>query len=165
MAEDPANPNVFAPRFDEHRDHPGFAVRRARVGRQAGSERLGASVWELPPGQSAYPYHSHLGEEELVVVLSGRPSLRTPVGWRELEPGEVVAFARGERGAHQLANRSAEPVSFLALSTNGQPDIVLYPDAGKVGVSERRPDGSGFGAFFFADAAVDYWDGVDAGDA
>ena len=42
---------------------------------------------------------------------------------------------------------------------------MLYPDAGKVGVNERRPDGSGFGAFFFADAAVDYWDGVDAGDA
>jgi uncharacterized cupin superfamily protein len=155
-------PNVLAPQFDEPREHPGFNVRRARVGRQAGSRRLGASVWDLPPGQSAYPYHAHLGEEELVVVLSGRPSLRTPAGWRELEPGEVVAFARGEQGAHQLTNRGREPVSFLALSTNGEPDIVLYPDAGKVGVSERRPDGSGFGAYFFADAAVDYWQGVDS---
>ena len=155
-------PNVLDPQFDEPRERPGFDVRRARVGRQAGSRRLGASVWELPPGQSAYPYHAHLGEEELVVVLAGRPSLRTPAGWRELEPGEVVAFERGEDGAHQLANRTAEAVRFLALSTNGEPDIVLYPDAGKIGVSERRPDGSGFAAYFFGEHAVDYWDGVDS---
>ncbi len=157
-----ADPNVFQPQFDEPREQPGFNVRRARVGRQAGSQRLGASVWDLPPGQSAYPYHAHLGEEELIVVLSGRPSLRTPEGWSELEPGDVVAFPRGKDGAHQLANRGADPVRFLALSTNGEPDIVLYPDAGKVGVGERRPDGSGLSAFFFADQAVDYWDGVDA---
>ena len=94
-------------------------------------------------------------------MLSGSPSLRTPAGWRELVAGEVVAFARGEEGAHQLANRSSETVRFLALSTNDEPDIVLYPDAGKVGISERRPDGSGFAAYFFAAQAVDYWDGVE----
>jgi uncharacterized cupin superfamily protein len=155
-------PNVFEPRFDEPREHPGFNVCRARVGRQAGSRHLGASVWELPAGQAAYPYHAHLGEEELIVVLAGHPSLRTPQGWRELQPGEVVAFARGEDGAHQVANRGTELVRFLALSTNGEPDIVLYPDARKVGVNERLPDGSGYGAYFFDEHAVDYWDGVDA---
>ncbi|MGD0386256.1 MAG: cupin domain-containing protein [Solirubrobacteraceae bacterium] len=155
-------PNVFDPHFDEPREHPGFSVSRARVGRQAGSVRLGASVWELPAGAAAYPYHAHLGEEEVIVVLAGHPSLRTPEGRRELEPGEVVAFVRGEPGAHQLANRTAQTVTFLALSTNGEPDIVLYPDAGKVGAIERRPDGGGFAAFFFTDDAVDYWDGVDA---
>jgi len=157
-----ASANVFDPRFDEPREHPGFCVRRARLGRQVGSQRLGASLWDLPPGETAYPYHAHLGEEELIVVLAGRPSLRTPAGWRELEQGEVVAFPRGEEGAHQLANRSPTTVRFLAFSTNGEPDIVLYPDAGKVGVSERRPDGSGFGSYFFAADAVDYWEGVDA---
>jgi uncharacterized cupin superfamily protein len=157
-----SNPNVFEPNFDEPREHPGFNARRARIGRQAGSRRLGASVWELPAGQAAYPYHAHLGEEELVVVLAGRPSLRTPAGWRDLEPGTVVAFPRGEQGAHQLANRGDTAVRFLALSTNDTPDIVLYPDAGKIGVNERRPDGSGFAGFFFLESAVEYWDGVDA---
>jgi uncharacterized cupin superfamily protein len=157
-----SNPNVLHPDFDEPRERPGFTVRRARIGRQAGSRRLGASVWELPPGQAAYPYHSHLGEEELIVVLAGCPSLRTPQGWRELDEGEVVAFPRGDQGAHQLANRGTSTVRFLALSTNGEPDIVLYPDAGKVGVNERRADGSGFAEFFFATDAVDYWDGVES---
>jgi uncharacterized cupin superfamily protein len=155
-------PNVFEPRFDERREHPGFGVRRARVGRQAGSSRLGASVWEIPPGQAAYPYHAHLGEEELIVVLAGRPSLRTPQGWRDLAPGDLIAFARGEDGAHQLTNRGPETVRILACSTNGDPDIVIYPDAGKIGVGERRPDGSGLTAYFFGDQAVGYWDGVDA---
>ena len=39
-------------------------------------------------------------------MLRGRPHLRTPDGWRQLDEGEVVAFPVGERGAHQLANRT-----------------------------------------------------------
>lgn len=97
-------PNINDPVFDESREQPGFRAARARLSRQAGGERLGLSLWELPPREAAYPYHHHLGEEELIVVLDGRPSLRTPEGWRELAAGEVVAFPRGERGAHQLVN-------------------------------------------------------------
>ncbi len=88
--------NINDPLFDEPREHPGFRCRRARLGRQAGGERLGLSLWELPAGEAAYPYHHHLTEEELVVVLEGRPSLRTPEGWRELAEGEVV----GRGGLH-----------------------------------------------------------------
>ena len=155
-------PNLFDPQFDEQRSHPGFNARRARIGRAAGSERLGASVWELEPGQAAYPYHAHLGDEELIVALEGTASLRTADGWRELRPGEVVAFRRGEQGAHQIANRGGERVRFLAVSTSGDPDIVLYPDEGKLGAAERRQDGPGLARFFFVDQAVDYWDGVDS---
>jgi uncharacterized cupin superfamily protein len=151
--------NVFEPEFDEPRDHPGFRALRARVGQRAGAERLGASVWEVPAGEAAYPYHLHLGEEELVVVLAGRPSLRSPNGWRELEEGEVVAFPRGEAGAHQIVNRTTETVRFLALSTNGDPDIVLYPDSGKVAVAERLPGGGGLRKLFRLDDEVDYYDG------
>ncbi len=151
-------PNVDDPAF-EPRDHPGFSARRARLGYELGCERLGISAWEIDPGQAAYPYHAHLTEEELVIVQRGTPSLRTPEGWRELAEGEVVRFPRGEAGAHQLVNRTSEPVRFLAVSTNGDPDIVLYPDSGKVGAAERNPDGSGFWKFFRMDDAVEYWHG------
>ena len=151
--------SIYEPEFDEARDHPGFRALRARVGKQAGAMRLGASIWEVPAGEAAYPYHLHLGEEELVIVLSGRPSLRSPGGWRELEEGEVVAFPRGEAGAHQIVNRTTESVRFLALSTNGEPDIVLYPDSGKVGAAERLPDGGGFRKFFRLEDEADYYDG------
>ena len=131
--------NIEEPDYDEPRSGEGFTCRRARISRQAGAERLGLSLWDLPPGQAAYPYHAHLTEEELLIVLEGTPSLRTPDGWRELAQGEVVSFLRGEAGAHQIVNRTEAPVRFLAFSTNGEPDVVLQPDSGKIGAFERRP--------------------------
>jgi uncharacterized cupin superfamily protein len=151
--------NLYRPDFDEPRRHPGFRCDRARVGRQAGCEQLGASLWSIPAGEAAYPYHFHLGEEELLFVLAGRPSLRTPRGWRELEEGEIVAFRIGEQGAHQLVNRTGDEVRVLAISTVGAPDIVLYPESDKVGVFERRPEGGGLHTLFRAPDAVDYWEG------
>jgi uncharacterized cupin superfamily protein len=152
-------PNINDPAFDEPREHPGFRCSRARVSRQAGSERLGLSLWEVPPGEAAYPYHYHLTEEELILVLEGAPSLRTHDGWRELRRGEVVAFLRGEHGGHQLVNRTAETVRFLAFSTSAEPDVVMYPDSGKLGAFERLPDGSGLRAMFRLGDTVDYHDG------
>jgi len=152
-------PNIEEPSFDEPREQPGFRALRARLSRQAGSERLGVSLWELSPGEAAYPYHYHLAEEELLIVLDGEPSLRTPAGWRELRRGEVVSFLRGESGGHQILNRSQETVRFLAISTSGEPDVVMYPDSGKLGAFERRPDGGGVRAMFRMDDAVDYHDG------
>ena len=152
-------PNLNDPEFDEPREQAGFLARRARLGRQAGAERLGLSLWEVDPGEAAYPYHAHLTEEEIVVLLEGRPSLRTPNGWRELEPGEIVAFMPGEDGAHQIVNRSDEVVRFLAISTSGIPDVVLQPDSGKIGAFERRPDGGGMRKWFRSEDAVDYYEG------
>jgi uncharacterized cupin superfamily protein len=151
--------NLYEPDYDEPREHDGFRVHRARLGRRAGSERLGLSLWELPPGEAAYPYHHHLGEEELVVVLEGTPDLRTPEGWRTLRRGAVISFLRGEEGGHQFVNRSEQPVRLLAFSTNGEPDIVIYPDSGKVSAAERRPDGGGLRELFRLDDAVGYWEG------
>jgi uncharacterized cupin superfamily protein len=153
--------NIARPVFDEPRDHPGFTCRRARLGRQVGSERVALSLWELPPGQAAYPYHWHVAEEEIVVVLSGTPALRTPEGWRDLEEGEVVSFLVGEDGAHQIVNRGDEPARFLALS-NQQPDICVYPDSGKVAAAERRPEGGGLRLMFREADAVDYHEGEEA---
>jgi uncharacterized cupin superfamily protein len=152
-------PNINDPLFDEPREHPGFRCLRARVSRHAGSERLGMSLWEVPPGEAAYPYHHHLTEEELLLVLDGRPSLRTPDGWRELAEGEVIAFPRGDHGAHQLVNRTRETVRFLSISTSGEPDVVIYPDSGKLGAFERLPQGGGLRAMFRMDDTVDYHDG------
>ncbi|MGD0454984.1 MAG: cupin, partial [Solirubrobacteraceae bacterium] len=73
--------------------------------------------------------------------------------------GEVVAFPRGERGGHQLVNRTDETVRFLSFSTSGEPDVVIYPDSGKLGAFERLPDGGGLRALFRLSDTVDYHDG------
>ena len=152
-------PNIHRPEFEPGERPEGFRSRRARLGYELGTELIGASLWELPAGEAAYPYHFHYSDEELVVVLSGRPSLRTPEGIRELEQGEVLSFPVGEEGAHQILNRSEESATFLAISSSGRPDVVVYPDSGKVGVGERLPKGGGMRGFFLQEEAVDYWTG------
>jgi uncharacterized cupin superfamily protein len=147
--------NIETPDFDEPRDREGFRARRAGIGRQAGAVKLGAAVWELPPGEAAYPYHFHVGVEEMLVVLRGTPTLRGPGGEREVAQGEVLVFLSGEDGAHQLLNRSGETVRFLALSTSDALDIVVYPDSNKIACHER----GGLRELHFRANAVDYWDG------
>jgi uncharacterized cupin superfamily protein len=153
-----ASVNINRPVFDEPREYEGFRCLRARIGRQAGTEKLGLSLFELPPGQAAYPYHWHMAEEELIIVLTGSPSLRTPEGWRTLEPGEVLAFPVGEQGSHQLVNRTSDAVRFLALS-NQHPDIIVRPDSATIGLAERRPEGGGLAYYFRIDDAIGYIEG------
>lgn len=151
--------NIYKPEYEPGERPEGFRSRRARIGYELGSEAVGVSLWEVPPGEAAYPYHFHYADEELVIVLSGRPSLRTPDGVRELEEGEALRFPLGEEGAHQILNEGAETATFLAISSSGRPDVVVYPDSDKIGVGERLPRGGGLRAFFRRSEAVDYWHG------
>ena len=135
----------------------GDGVRAARVGERAGSEQLGASVYLLQPGDEMV-YHYHVQREELLIVLSGELSLRTATGWEDLPEGEVVAFPRGEQGAHGYRNATNDPVRVLMVSEMNGPNISVYPDANQVGIfdagqrSNRR-----FGALFnVKDAIADY---------
>ena len=94
-------PNLFADRFSVERD----GLRGESVVRAAGAEQLGGTLYELAPGHEGIPLHVHHGMEELAVVVLGHPTLRTLEDESVLEPGDVVAFPRGRRGAHTLANR------------------------------------------------------------
>ena len=133
--------NLFDPEWDADQDEPPFTWRRARLGRQAGGEKLGASLFELPPGSASFPLHIHHANEELIVVISGRPTLRSLEGERELPPGEVVACPTGPVGAHRLENRGDEPVRVLIVSTMVAPELNEYPDSGKVRASSYAPGG------------------------
>lgn len=157
---DRRDPNIYEA-GTELRGIPGYDSLRARVGDAAGSRRLGMSVWDLPAGQAAYPYHWHYVEEEMLVILDGTPMLRGPGGWRRLERGAVVAFPAGEAGGHQLVNDTGELVRFLAISTSGEPDIVQYPDEGKIGVFERPPGEGRLWKLFPIDGDVPYDHGLE----
>ena len=53
-------------------EHPGYAWRRKRI-----AEHLGASLYELPPGESTFPYHYELGNDELLVAAGATDAART----------------------------------------------------------------------------------------
>jgi uncharacterized cupin superfamily protein len=123
--------NFLEPEWDAENDRPPFTWKRARLGRQAGAQKLGASLFELPPGGASFPLHAHMANEEMLLVLAGRPTLTTLDGERELGPGEVVACPAGRRGAHRLDNRSDQPARVLIVSTMIAPDINEFPRAGR----------------------------------
>lgn len=133
--------NVFAPEWDAEQDEPPFRWRRARIGRQAGSERLGASLYELPAGAAIWPLHIHHANEELIVVLEGRLALRTLEGEREVAAGDVVACPAGRGGAHRLDNSADGPARILVVSTMIAPELNEYPDSGKLWGLSFAPGG------------------------
>lgn len=115
-------------------DPEGFRAGVLRIGPDLGAKDTGATVYELPPGQAVCPYHYEYGEEEWVLVLEGRPSVRTPEGTERLEPFDVVFFTTGRGGAHQVRNDTDEHARVLMFSSVVYPTATAYPDSGKVGV-------------------------------
>jgi uncharacterized cupin superfamily protein len=133
-------PNVFEPDWDAERDEAPFVWRRARLGRQAGARDLGASLFELPPGSATFPLHAHLHNEEMLVVLAGRPTLTGPDGsTRELATGEVVACPAGREGAHRLDNHGSDPARILIVSTMKAPEINEMLEDGTYWVRDYVP--------------------------
>jgi uncharacterized cupin superfamily protein len=124
-------PNVWSDAWEYESDAEWAAGRSTRLPR---GHQLGATLYEIAPGQTSGYYHFHHGAEELLVVLRGRPALRAPDGERELAEGDVVHFPVGPDGAHQLLNRSAEPVRYVMVSTRPSPEAVEYPDTRQVSV-------------------------------
>jgi uncharacterized cupin superfamily protein len=137
-------------------EHENYEKRRLRVGDRLGGELLGGSLYELPPGKKSFPFHWHQGIEELLVVLEGEPTLRTPDGEQRLKRGDAVSFLRGADGAHQVRNETDAPARYLMISTVVDYDVAHYPDSGKVGILSKdvrllvRPE-----------SGVDYMDGED----
>jgi uncharacterized cupin superfamily protein len=125
--------NISDPEFGyDDTDPEGFRAGMFRLGPQLGAAKSGTTVYELPPGQQICPYHYEYPDEEWLIVLQGRPTLRTPAGTEPLEPWDVVCFAPGPDGAHSVRNETGETVRVLMYSTNTYPAAAVYPDSDKV---------------------------------
>jgi uncharacterized cupin superfamily protein len=144
-------------KFEYDREDPeGFRSGMARVGPTLGAEQTGTTVYELPPGQALCPYHYEHAEEEWLLVLEGRPTVRDPEGTHQLEPLDLVFFPTGPDGAHGVKNDTDEPVKVLMYSDFRYPAATVYPDSDKIAVWTRdRADN----LIARRSSGVDYWDG------
>lgn len=97
---------------------------------------LGATVYELGPGNFMI-FHFHHGSEELLLVLHGTPTLRTGEGERRLDEGAAVHFPTGPEGAHEIRNDTDEPVRYVVAGTRVSPEVVEYPDLGQLTAQSR----------------------------
>jgi uncharacterized cupin superfamily protein len=149
--------NIAAPEFVyDDADPEGFRSGMARLGKTIGATTTGVSIYELPPGQAICPYHYEYAEEEWLVVLEGRPTLRHPQGADVLEPWDVVWFPTGPEGAHAVRNATSETVRVMMMSNVIVPAASVYPDSGKIGVWTGNSDDD---ILVRRESRVDYWDG------
>ena len=127
------NLDELVPEYDDA-DPEGYRAGMARFGPALGASQMGGSLYELPPGQSICPYHYEYPEEEWLVVLEGRVTVRHPEGEDVLGKGDMVCFPPGPDGAHKVTCLGDETARVLMASTRQTPAIAVYPDSGKVGI-------------------------------
>ncbi|MDH5751480.1 MAG: cupin domain-containing protein [Deltaproteobacteria bacterium] len=104
-----------------------------RPAREGGARQIGASLYRLAPGKAAFPAHYHFANEEAVLVLKGSGTLHQNGEKWPVEQGDYLVFPAGNT-AHKLVNTGEEPLEYLCISTQNQPEVAVYPDSGKVGV-------------------------------
>ncbi len=115
---------------EEKRARDGHRFLRAMIGQAVGAKLTGLSLYELPAGQSAWPYHYELNREEWVIVVDGEVVVRTPAGDRTMRAGDVACFPVGEAGAHQVRNDSDRPARFaMPSSWAGNGYVAIRPDS------------------------------------
>ena len=141
-----------------------FEAQIAPVGAHLESKKIGFNVTTVPPGKRAFPYHAHRGNEEMFFVLEGEGSIRIAGATPRIRAGDFISLPPGRDSAHQIVNDSQAPLRYLAVSTMQEPEVVEYPDSGKIGVVAGTPGGRppGEGSirhFAHTKDGVDYWDG------
>jgi uncharacterized cupin superfamily protein len=108
-----------------------FGARWAPLADRVGARKLGYGSWIVPSGRASVPYHYHLVNEELAIVLGGEIWLRLDGRFHRLADGDVVALPPGADSAHQFLNFSDRPAHMLLASTKIPREVVGYPDSGK----------------------------------
>ena len=147
--------NLNADEWDRVEEREGWRSKDAWVGAKIGAELLGGSLYELEPGDRLWPYHTHHANEEWIIVLRGRPTLRTPRASRSCRRATSSASTWAGRAASG-SERDREPIRVLMLSTLLAPDVVEYADSGKVSVD----DAQGKRLFReFRGPVAEYWEG------
>jgi uncharacterized cupin superfamily protein len=147
----------------------GFAARLGRIGPLIGTRLLGCQVHVVPPGKAAFPRHAHHANEELIIVLEGAGEYRMGDAVWPVRAGHVCAAPPGgPETAHQLRNTGTGELRYLCIATRHDPEVVEYPDSGKIAVGAgMREDGGMREARVFriwraGEAGPDYWDGEEA---
>jgi uncharacterized cupin superfamily protein len=138
--------------WEEYSHGERFGTRFRQLGEYGGCSHVGVCMEEIAPGRQAYVQHYHMLEEEQLLVLEGRPTLRLGDQTYELEPGSYAVFPAGQTAGHALVNNTEETVRYLIIGERNPNEVTVHTDTGRVGV---RLLGKGYR---MADT-MDYWEG------
>ena len=120
------------------------------LARKAGAQAVFLNRDRLPPG-SRTTLHWHARDEEALVVLAGRPTLRQVWGSRdeegrpsfaggreervELRAGDLVHWSPDALVAHHLINEVDEDAVLLVVGDANADDVCVMPDRGDVWIA------------------------------
>ena len=105
--------NINRPEFNLTQEQPGYSWRAAELGPAIGAARMGATLYELPPGEASFPYHYEYGCEEWLLLVSGSATLRDPDRDHALAAGDLVCFPEGPDGGHRVVNTGDVPARMV----------------------------------------------------
>ena len=141
-----------------------FGAMIAPLSAALGLVGLGAMFVSVAPGKRAFPFHNHLGNDEMFVILEGEGTYRFGDAEYAVAAGSICAAPRGgPETAHQLINTGSKTLKYIGISTSNDPDIAEYPDSGKFAAMAIAPGPD----FMHAHLKVvarredgrDYWEG------
>jgi uncharacterized cupin superfamily protein len=141
-----------------------FGATVAPVGKAVGLSKLGAMLTTVEPGKRAFPFHAHHANDEMFVILEGSGEVRIGETTHAIKAGDVVGCPAGTaEGAHQIVNTGDAPLRYLGVSTMIDPEVVEYPDSGKLAVMSIGPGNDFMSArvrhVFRREDGRDYWEG------
>ena len=142
--------NVWTDTWETGEDWSGGGAEAKRLPR---GSQLGATVYELDPGDFVV-YHFHHASEELLILLRGVVMLKTANGERRLEEGDVVHFPVGPDGAHGVRNDGDSSARYVMVSTLVSPEVVEYPELKQLTAQARTRSQTGERLFVIHDVAT-----------
>lgn len=112
-----------------------IAFERRRIGPAAGTQRIGVSWYQVPPGRRQMPVHVHGEEEEIFYVLAG--------GGLAWQKGEACVIGAGDTIVHppngppHTLLAGDEGLTVLAFDSGSASGITFLPRAGVMWAGPR----------------------------
>jgi hypothetical protein len=136
-------------------DPPSFRCGMWRFGESLGAERVGTTLYEIPPGEAVCPYHYELPAEEWLLVLDGNPTVREP----EATTASSRWTSRSLRLARAVRIRSATTAPRRSACSCGERTSTPWrrlTDSNKIGIWTRAGEGA---SMYRLGTEVDHYDG------
>ena len=137
-------------------EHEPFEYTKYEVTERNPEHQCYVCLYEIPPGKASYPYHYHTANTEVFYIIKGSGVMETPEGRKTIKACDVIVCPPNGKGAHKIINTStSEILTYLDCDTANSPDVVYYPESGKVGMLVLGEES----LFFDNTSKVDYYKG------
>ena len=99
-----------------------------RLGDAGGLTQFGVNIVILAPGAKSSLRHSHLHEDEFVMITQGSCTMMQDAGPTIMQVGDCAAFPAGVPDGHHFINHTDTEARFLVVGTKAKAEVATYSD-------------------------------------